>query len=83
MYYQDFETAEMLISQARKFPVEFNSDIGNPDQLEKMIEVARTMQQSPKLLQVSNASPAAPSQKSRNDETSVPGPTGDGSGKME
>ena len=41
MYYQDFETSEMLISQARKFPVEFNSNIGDPDELLKMIETAR------------------------------------------
>ena len=41
VYYQDFETAEMLISQARKFPVQFNPAIGNPDQLTEMIKVAR------------------------------------------
>ncbi len=61
-YYQDFETARMLISQARDFPVEFNAAIGNPDQLEKMIEVAQNnaavAQTAP-----NNASPAAPSQK--------------------
>lgn len=41
VYYQDFETAEMLISQAKKFPVQFNDAIGNPDQLEQMIKVAK------------------------------------------
>jgi len=42
VYYQDFETAEMLISQAKKFPVQFNAAIGNPDQLEEMIKVAKS-----------------------------------------
>ena len=41
VYYQDFETAEMLISQAKKFPVQFNPAIGNPDQLVEMIKVAK------------------------------------------
>ena len=62
MYYQDFETAEMLISQARKFPVEFNSSIGNPDALEQMIKVARNhaaVAQTPQ----SNVHPAEPSKK--------------------
>ena len=39
--YEDFETAEMLISQAKKFPVQFNPTIGNPDQLTEIIKVAR------------------------------------------
>jgi len=42
VYYQDFETAEMLITQAKKFPVQFNTAIGNPDQLEEMIKVAKS-----------------------------------------
>jgi general secretion pathway protein D len=41
IYYRDFENAEMLIEQARKFPVEFSPAIGNPDQLAAMIEAAR------------------------------------------
>lgn len=40
-YYQDFETAEMLVNSAKGFPVEFNSTIGNPDDLLRLIEVSR------------------------------------------
>lgn len=61
-YYQDFETAQMLITQARDFPVEFNSAIGNPDQLEQMIEVAKNNAAVAQAAQ-SNVSPAAPSKK--------------------
>lgn len=60
-YYQDFETAQMLITQARDFPVEFNSAIGNPDQLERMIEMARNNSAVAQTAQ--HASPAAPSNK--------------------
>ncbi|MFK7766740.1 MAG: hypothetical protein AB8B55_05925 [Mariniblastus sp.] len=42
MYYRDFDTATALITEARRFPVEFNASTGNPDQLEKMIEVAKS-----------------------------------------
>ncbi len=41
MYYQDFDTAEMLVKSAQEFPVTFNSTIGNPDELLKLIEMAR------------------------------------------
>lgn len=41
IYYQDFETAEALITQARRFPVDFNAAIGNPDQLATILETAR------------------------------------------
>ena len=41
VYYEDFETAEMLISQAKKFPVQFSPAIGNPDQLTEMIKIAK------------------------------------------
>ena len=42
MYYHDFDTAEMLVKNAQKFPVEFNSTIGNPVELLKLIELARS-----------------------------------------
>lgn len=42
MYYQDFNSAEALIAQAKEFPVEFNSTTGIPDQLLNMIEVAKS-----------------------------------------
>jgi len=48
VYYQDFETAEMLISQARKFPVQFTPAIGNPDQLEELIKNAKSNAVLPK-----------------------------------
>ncbi|MFT5300500.1 MAG: general secretion pathway protein D [Mariniblastus sp.] len=61
MFYQDFDTAEMLIKQARSFPVEFNSNIGNPDELQKMIEMARN---SAAVTQTAQAvRPAVPSNK--------------------
>ena len=42
IYYQDFDTASMLIDQSRKFKVDFNPAIGSPDQLQKVLEVARS-----------------------------------------
>ncbi|MEM7455275.1 MAG: hypothetical protein AAF456_13070 [Planctomycetota bacterium] len=40
--YQDFDTATQLINQARQFPVEFTDASGNPDQLLRLIEIARS-----------------------------------------
>jgi general secretion pathway protein D len=41
MYYQDFDNAEALIKHARGFNVEFNDKIGDPDRLEKLLELSR------------------------------------------
>ena len=45
IYYQDFDTAEMLIGQARKFPVEFDANIGDPDKLIQILTAAKAAQQ--------------------------------------
>ena len=48
LYYQDFDNAETLIKHARSFNVEFNDRIGDPDRLEKLLQVSRSaMQQQP------------------------------------
>ncbi len=39
--YRDFETAEMLVAQAKKFPVEFNQQTGSPDSVMASINAAR------------------------------------------
>ncbi len=44
IYYRDFETAEMLIDQASKFPVEFNESIGDPNKLKQLITTAKQAQ---------------------------------------
>ena len=41
LYYQDFDGAETLIKHARKFNVEFNERIGDPDRLEKLLAISR------------------------------------------
>jgi len=41
LYYQDFNAAETLIKHARSFNVQFNDKIGNPDRLEKLLEISR------------------------------------------
>ncbi|MDB2687200.1 hypothetical protein N9Y42_08300 [Mariniblastus sp.] len=41
MYYQDFDGAETLIKHARSFDVQFNEKIGDPDRLEKLLEISR------------------------------------------
>jgi general secretion pathway protein D len=63
MYYQDFETATALIEQARSFPVEFNSATGNPDELLKMIEMAKSNAAVAQTAAAKTARPAAPSKK--------------------
>ena len=72
MYYRDFDTATALIAEARRFPVEFNSTTGIPDQLEKMIELAKSnaaiaqAESRPRAETVAaqSALPAAPTKKS-------------------
>ena len=44
MYYQDYETAETLVRTAKSFPVQFNENIGNPDELLNMIAAAKSAQ---------------------------------------
>jgi hypothetical protein len=41
IYYRDFDTAELLISQAEMFPVEFTSAIGDPAKLTKLLNETR------------------------------------------
>ena len=41
LYYQDFDGAETLIKHARSFNVQFNDKIGDPDRLEKLLEISR------------------------------------------
>ena len=41
LYYQDFDGAEALIKHARKFDVQFNDQIGDPNRLEKLLEISR------------------------------------------
>ena len=41
LYYQDLDAAETLIKHARTFNVEFNDKIGDPDRLEKLLEMSR------------------------------------------
>ena len=41
LYYQDFDGAETLIKHARSFDVQFNDKIGDPDRLEKLLEISR------------------------------------------
>ena len=41
LYYQDFDGAENLIKLARTFNVQFNDKIGDPDRLEKLLEISR------------------------------------------
>ena len=39
--YGDYQTAEVLVKQASRFPVEFTPEIGNPDQMLALIEAAK------------------------------------------
>ena len=72
MYYRDFDTATKLIQEARRFPVEFNESTGNPDQLEKLIEVAKSSaavaqtdsRQTRETVAAQPVLPAAPTKKS-------------------
>ena len=41
LYYQDFDGAETLLKHARTFNVQFNDKIGDPDRLEKLLEISR------------------------------------------
>ena len=41
IHYQEFETAEALIQQAEKFPVEFSNEQGSPQVLRKLIASAQ------------------------------------------
>ena len=41
LYYQDFDNAETLLKHARTFDVQFNDKIGDPDRLEKLLEISR------------------------------------------
>ena len=42
LYYDDFDGAETLLKHARTFDVQFNDKIGDPDRLEKLLEISRT-----------------------------------------
>ena len=46
LYYQDFDGAETLIKHARTFDVQFNDRIGDPDRLEKLLEISRASLQN-------------------------------------
>jgi general secretion pathway protein D len=50
LYYQDYETAEALVKTAKSFPVQFNDNIGNPDELLNMIAAAKSGQAAKDLL---------------------------------
>ena len=46
LYYQDFDGAETLLKHARTFDVQFNDKIGDPDRLEKLLEISRASLQT-------------------------------------
>ncbi len=57
LYYQDYETAEALVKTAKSFPVQFNANIGNPDELLKMIAAAKSGQAANDLMANSKTAP--------------------------
>jgi general secretion pathway protein D len=63
MHYQDYETAETLVNTAKSFPVQFNTTIGNPDELLNMIAAAKATQAAKGQLPVAQMAPTAQSLK--------------------
>ena len=55
LYYQDFDGAETLLKHARSFNVQFNDKIGDPDRLEKLLEISRaSLQEQAPAIAVNN-----------------------------